>query len=331
MTDMVPKLDRLRQVDLRSVWGSEPRQFTPWLAQQENLDLLSETLGLSTLELVQTEYTSAEFSCDIVAKVTATGDIIVIENQLERSDHSHLGQALTYAAGLDASAVIWIAKRFAEGHRAAFEWLNRKTSDDLALFAVEVEAWQIGESLPAPRFNVIARPNRWAREMTSAARNSSNPNAAAYAEYWQEYEDVARSMGAPYRGEAAAPMKSTNYTVYIGDNLEVGIVCYVSKPSAGQPSVGAYLGLWGSNSVSRYETLLSSKPLIEQEFRRTLEWRQAEGKASSTCHIIAPLRPADFTDRTDWPRQHAWLAENARLIAGVIASKLPKESKVNEV
>jgi hypothetical protein len=315
----MPTIGRLERVDLRKVWISESASFTPWLARPENLALLGETLGLSSIELVQTEHPVDVYSCDIVAKVVHTGDLIVIENQLERSDHSHLGQILTYTAGVEASAVVWVAQKFTDGHRAALEWLNRKTTDDLAVFAVEIEAWRIGESIPAPKFNIIVRPNQWARALTSSARSSSDPETnAVLTEYWRAYEDIARSLKAPYRGEAARPASGNNYYTYADDLKKVGVVSYVSRPVAGNPAVGAYVGLWGDHAAGRFHSLKTEQAQIEEKFGTPLNWQEVKGKASTYYWILAELKSADYSNRIDWGRQHSWLAETMKKLQEVV-------------
>jgi hypothetical protein len=210
-TYIVPKLGRLRTVELREVWESEPYAFTPWLAQEENLQFLAETIGVAGLELIQTEHAVDIFSADIVARATDTGQTVLIENQIEQSDHRHLGQVLTYAAGLEAAIIIWIVRKFSEGHRAAIDWLNHITVQEFAFFGVEVEAVRIGDSDPAPRFNVVTRPNDWAREVKAASKQADlTPQNLAHYAFWQGYEAVARDVQAPVR-VTAQPMRSTNY------------------------------------------------------------------------------------------------------------------------
>ena len=126
-------LGRLERVELRRIWSSESSDFTPWLAREDNLRLLGETVGIE-LELEAQEKTVGPFRADILCKDTATDSWVLIENQLERTDHSHLGQLLTYAAGLSAVTVVWVAERFTEEHRAALDWLNERTAERINFF-----------------------------------------------------------------------------------------------------------------------------------------------------------------------------------------------------
>lgn len=152
------QLSRLVRVDLREAWPHEAANFTPWLAEEENLRLLGDTLGLE-LQLEAIEKPVESFSADILAKDTISGNMVVIENQLEQTDHNHLGQILTYAAGLNARTVIWIAREFRDPHRAAIDYLNEISSPDHNFFGVQLELYRIENSPYAPRFNIVAKPN----------------------------------------------------------------------------------------------------------------------------------------------------------------------------
>ncbi len=161
---MHKEISRLKSVDLQGIWKTEPGHFTPWLAEEENLSFLARTLNME-FELEAQEIDIGDFRADLVCRNTVDGSRVLIENQLDKTNHKHLGQILTYAAGLEAAGleaatIIWIAKKFRDGHRAALDWLNRITGEDLRFFGVEIELLQIGDSLPAPKFNIVSKPVR---------------------------------------------------------------------------------------------------------------------------------------------------------------------------
>lgn len=173
---MKKPLSKLERVPLREAWKHEANDFTPWLAQEDNLNTLADALGLSELALVATEHWVGEFKLDILC--TSGEEQVIIENQLEKTNHTHLGQILTYAAGTGARKVIWVAESFRPEHVAALDFLNQNTTDDLNFFAVEVELWRIGDSPLAPKFEVAAKPNEWAktgREQAMAAAQACRP------------------------------------------------------------------------------------------------------------------------------------------------------------
>ena len=170
------KLGKLSKVDLREYWDNEAQNFTPWLAQEENLELLGQAINME-LELEKQEYLLPEsnFKVDILAKRTVEEEeehFVVIENQLEKTDHKHLGQLLTYASGLEAKAVVWIAKTFSDEHKKALDWLNENHSN-IAFFGLEIELWKIGDSLFAPKFNVVSKPNDWFKTVQSQIQNKN--------------------------------------------------------------------------------------------------------------------------------------------------------------
>ena len=183
---MKQSLSKLERVPLREAWKHEANDFTPWLAEEDNLNTLADALGLAELELVATEHWVGEFKLDILC--VSGDDQVIIENQLEKTNHSHLGQILTYAAGTGAKKVIWVAESFRPEHVAALEFLNQNTTEELSFFAVEVELWRIGDSPFAPKFEVIAKPNDWAktgREQTRSAANAT-PTKQRQLKLWTE-------------------------------------------------------------------------------------------------------------------------------------------------
>lgn len=196
MTDQ--QLGRLKSVDLRDIWISEAAEFTPWLARPENLEVLGETLGID-LELEAQEKTVGPFRADILCKDIGGDHWVLIENQLERTDHAHLGQLLTYAAGLQAVTVVWIAAQFTDEHRAALDWLNKITDNSFRFFGLEVQLWRIGTSPAAPRFNVISKPNDWSQSVKQAARVIDDADLSEtrvmQRNYWEALNPVLNSKG----------------------------------------------------------------------------------------------------------------------------------------
>jgi len=170
VSDERPRFGALTDVRLREAWAHEALQFTPWLAA--NLSLLGNQLGMP-LELEGVEVSVDEFSADILARNPLDDTRVLIENQLECSDHGHLGQILTYLAGVQAQTVVWVAREFREAHLAAINWLNAHTEEPYSFFAVRVRVVRIGDSPLAPIFEVLARPNHWQRQVGSAAREAA--------------------------------------------------------------------------------------------------------------------------------------------------------------
>ena len=168
-----PNLAKIERVDLREAWPNEARDFTPWLA--ENIAELGEALGMD-LELQQTEAAVGGYSLDVLATDLNQDRPVIIENQLEPTNHDHLGKLLTYAAGYDANVIVWLTREFRDEHRQALDWLNQRTGEDTQFFGVVVELWRIGDSLPAPHFKAVATPNEWRKRRNEAAPPPSKKN-----------------------------------------------------------------------------------------------------------------------------------------------------------
>ena len=181
------ELGRMEKIsELRDVWKSEDGDFTPWLARDDNLALLADAIGIN-LELEAQEQSVGPFRADILCKDTETNNWVLIENQIEKTDHTHLGQILTYGAGLEATTIVWIAKSFTEEHRATLDWLNEITSDKFNFFGLEIELWRIGDSPIAPKFNVVSKPNEWVRD--GGEIQIISPEGKLRLDYWTTFID----------------------------------------------------------------------------------------------------------------------------------------------
>lgn len=174
--------------DLRSVWPHEAYDFSKWLAQEENLAVLSEAVGID-IALEELESPVGGFNVDLYATEAGTGRKVIIENQLEDTDHDHLGKIITYASGKNAEVVIWIVKRARDEHKQAVEWLNQHTDENIGFFLIEIELWRINDSLPAPKFNIVEKPNAWAKTLKAAEGLSEVKKLQL--EFWQSFNEYA--------------------------------------------------------------------------------------------------------------------------------------------
>ena len=183
-------LGTLKRLNVRKVWNNEFQDFTPWLAREENISLLGKTLGMD-IEVESTEVAVGPYSADVLARDTATGDYIIIENQLGKTDHDHLGKSITYASVLEAKTIIWIATQFTEEHCRAFEWLNDLTSEGVSFYAIQVELWQIDDSQPAVRFDVISKPTVITRQaaLTKSSADLSETKKLQW-EFWRAFSET---------------------------------------------------------------------------------------------------------------------------------------------
>ena len=209
---------RLTDAALRDAWPNEAQDFTPWL--YENMDYLSEALGIE-MEASDMEAAVDSFSADIIARNTQTEERILIENQLESSDHKHLGQILTYLAGIEAKSVVWVARKFHEAHLSAIRWLNEHTDDGFAFFAVRLRVVQIGDSPLAPVFEVVEQPNNWERGLGSKAKAADSEIVGLRGRFWNHYLELHPDSITPNRAASVWMPMLTDKTVLL--SLFVGL------------------------------------------------------------------------------------------------------------
>lgn len=203
------KLGKLQRVSVRDVWKTEAQDFTPWLADQ--LPLLGEAIG-RTLELEAVEKWVGAFRADILCRDLDSHAWVLIENQFGRTDHTHLGQILTYAAGLDAVTIIWVAEQFRDEHRAALDWLNRTTIEGVNFFGLELELWRIEKSLPAPKFNVVCQPNDWTKAVVSKAEGLSQ-TAELQLAFWQAFREYVLAHSTVLKPQKPLPTSWYEFSV----------------------------------------------------------------------------------------------------------------------
>lgn len=294
-----PPLSRLHQVPIREIWATEPQHFTPWLASQDNLPLLGEAIGLR-LELKSTEEPVGDFRADIVCKTIPEGELVLVENQFAQTDHTHLGQILTYVAGLEAVTVVWIAERIRDEHRAAIDWLNEKTPENINFFGLEIELWRIADSPVAPKFNVACRPNEWTRAVVQSARDPSDLSNWRYS-YWSAFvqQPILRTI-AP---SPLQPNRQGNlpiFTTWRNFRLQV----YVSN-SEGSSAV--YLSCRGPNRFHNFRQLQSQREAVERAVGAELSWQLSE--ANNRAWVVLDLPQLNPANNDDWPRQQRELAE----------------------
>lgn len=297
-------LGKLVKVELRDIWLSEATDFTPWLAREENLLILGETLGLE-LELEAQEKAVGPFRADILCKDIGTNAWVLVENQLERTDHSHLGQLLTYASGLEAVTIVWIAARFTEEHRSTLDWLNRITDETFRFFGVEVELWRIGDSPAAPRFNIVSKPNNWNKLVTQAARaiddSELTGTKSLQLAYWAALGSALASKGGPLAKERKPQPQS--WMAYSIGRTGFSVNASMARPKR---QVRAELYMSNPNAKAFFHLLHAQRRDIEAELGYPLDWEELpEGRDT---RISVSLNDTDPEDQSDWPRQHDWLA-----------------------
>lgn len=304
-------LGRLESVDLRNAWPKEASDFTPWLAREENLSLLGKTIGIE-LELEAQEQSVGPFRADILCKDTRNGDWVLIENQLEWTDHTHLGQILTYAAGLKAVTIIWIADRFTEEHRATLDWLNDITDNRFNFFGIEVELWRIGDSSAAPKFNIVSQPNDWTRTIKEVTKGELTETKRLQLEFWTEHRKMLEDRGGPINPVKPLPQNSTWFAVgRTGFGLVAGMNTRKKRFSVS-------LVCYPPHHREHFQLLQASKDEIEAEIGEPLDPYEAE----KSCWLAIERKDTDPLDRTSWPDQMRWLCDKLELFDKVFRERV---------
>ena len=301
---------RLTDCGLREAWEHEAHEFTPWLA--ENIDYLSEVLGLE-LEPPETEVAVERFSADIVANEAGTGDRVLIENQLENSDHNHLGQILTYLAGLEAKRVVWIARDFQEAHRSAIRWLNDNTGDDFAFFAVRLRVVRIGDSPLAPVFEVVEEPNAWERRLGRTVNEAEAERTRLRAEFWSRYLEKNPGKFKPGSSLNVWKIKASGEAA---DEPVAGKSSNVWVPAASDGPIVLSLALGSRGSMESGMFLRAGSPGDSEDVaafmeRNTGKLEEAFGpsEAVTAGHYYWSSKDIRLQDRNRWDELIDWMEE----------------------
>ncbi|MGI9488971.1 MAG: DUF4268 domain-containing protein [Geminicoccaceae bacterium] len=319
MTDFrTTTLGHLDRVDLRDIWTSEARDFTPWLAREENLQILGDTLGID-LELEAQEKAVGPFRADILCKDIGTDAWVLVENQLERTDHGHLGQLLTYASGLSAVTIVWIAAHFTEEHRSTLDWLNKITDESFRFFGLELELWRIGDSPAAPKFNIVSKPNDWSRSVAQAVRaideTELSETRATQQAYWSTFQHVLNETAGPVLGNRKPWPRS-----WIAYPIGRSVFNLNAAMTRSKNRIRAELYIRGDDAKAFFHLLQEQKEAIESEYGYPLEWEELPARQDS--RIAVYMNSADPEDEKDWSRQHDWLATKLNDLHRVFADRV---------
>lgn len=287
-----------RITDLRTVWSHEAHDFTKWLAEESNLQELSDAVGID-IDLEERESSVGSFNVDLYATESGTGRKIIIENQLEDTNHDHLGKLITYASGKGAEVIIWIVKRARDEHRQAIEWLNQHTDSNIGFFLVEIELWQIDESLLAPKFNVVEKPNDWAKTMKSMEGMSETERLKL--EFWQAFNDQMENNPDFQREFNLRKPQAQHWY-----DLSLGTSSYYISLNINTQKKKIDAGLYIPNDKELFHKFEEQGEAFKQAIGKDVEFRDA-GKSSR----ILIYHSINVKDRTRWPEVADWFFETA--------------------
>ena len=290
----------IRVENLRQVWPKEAQDFTSWLAREENLKLLGNSIGIE-LDLEEQESPVGSFSVDLYATEQGTGRKVVIENQLEATNHDHLGKIITYASGKEAQVVIWIVKEAREEYSQAIEWLNEHTDEKIGFFLIEIELWKIGDSRIAPKFNIVQRPNDWAKSQKQAS--TLTPARRKQLEFWQYFAENAFEKESEFN-KLFRKRKPQPYAWY---SLAAGSSTYHINLSLNTQKSQIEAGAYIQDDKELYGRYEAAKAQIEQIFGCKVHWF----KAAKDARFSVIKNGCPLNDASRWEEYLEWFCDAA--------------------
>lgn len=293
------KLGRINQVELREIWKHEASNFTKWLAKPENLDLLSEEIDIE-LSLIDTEYNVGRFNVDVYAEEPNTGRKVIIENQLERTDHDHLGKLITYGSGLDAEIIIWIVKDVLDEHKQAIDWLNEITDEKINFFAIRMEVWKIGDSEPAPNFHIVSKPNNWSKSVKQSIQKTGlSEIKILQLKFWEHFKVFCHEKNLNLKLRKTNPQHW--YDISIGrTDCHIGLTINSQRKEL---ACEVYI----PNSKETYKEFETQKLAIDNELGKLI-WMELPTKKASR---IKQSIKGDFAKEANWSEYFDWLSKTA--------------------
>ena len=302
------KTGRLEKVEIRNHWPNEERDFTPWMVEEGGLDILADALGLK-LEDAEGEVNVGPFRADILCRNTADGSDVIIENQYGISNHDHIGKLLTYSADLGTHTAIWIAEEFHEKHREALNHLNRITDDRFRYFAVRVSIWRIGDSKPAPRFEIVCKPSGWEQSPQNFDIENLSDTEKLRIDYWNALRDYMNNKGSHVKFRKIASISYLDCSRRDGFGIRAHLV-----PTRNE--IGVTLFMVVDDAIGSFDLLERQRGEIENEFGAELEWEENK--------VYLPKKDTDTWDKDDWENQHEWLMSKLELFDRVFRPRIQK-------
>ena len=314
----MPDFASLESQEVREYWEHEAQEFTPWVASEiraEDVSELEDSLGLD-LEIIEEEKSVGRYNVDILAEVVDDNRNVVVENQLNPSDHDHLGKSIAYASGVDADIIVWISPRFHDEHRDAIQWLNENSREGVDLFAIRLEVWKIGDSDPAVRLNPVAEPSEW-KEKAKRPKGELTETEQLQEEFWTEFRDRIEDRETPL--SARKPNPQHWYNNPIGKTgFELAFIL-----NSRDNELRAELII--RDNAEAYRQLIDQSQQIESEFDRELTWHEPEEtRAGKERSRIVVTKSADVTDQDQWDEYLDWMIEHGEQFHDVFYDRIQR-------
>ncbi len=300
------KLEKI--TNLREVWKNEATDFTKWLAKENNIKLLSEELGFN-ITVDETEASTGRYNVDIKAHEEETDKTIIIENQLEMTNHDHLGKVIVYSAGFDADIQIWIVKDVRDEHKQAVDWLNEHSDEHINIFLVQIELWKIGDSLIAPKFQIISKPNNWAKAIRKDVNKNLSNASAIQLNFWEDFKTYCEQHNANF--SLTKPLPQHWYSIFFGKSSCHFDATYNTKKH--EIAIELYI----NNSKDLFYSLERHKDEINFAISDKLEWMALENRKASRIKLVSDLDVDPDAD--NWHEAHEWLMNNFELFKNVFS------------
>ena len=291
------QLGKLIEVDLRKIWRNEAQDFTPWLAD-EGLDLLGETIEVD-ISFEAKQVKNGDFFIDILGERSGTDEKIVIENQLDETDHDHLGKIITYSAGTDASIVIWIFREMREEHRQAIDWLNDITNENISFFALEIKLYKISESNPAPKFEIICKPNEYGKASKRPTEIQKKQK-----DFWAKFKSHADKQGEKDFTLGPAPRNWYEISRTLPDSIRIRLYVDTRKED-----IRCEFQIVSAHSL--YEHLIDRKVAIDSKLGQTIWY---DDKQDTVTKIIIKQSGFDLDDESEYESYFNWFIESVKLL-----------------
>ena len=299
---MKQKLAKLEQVELRKIWKHEATDFTTWLALPENIESLGDVVNIEfDTDSIETEKNTGSFSIDIYLEESNTGKKVIIENQLEKTDHDHLGKLITYASGVNAEVIIWIVKEVREEHQKAIDWLNDKTPEEVSFFAIKMEVLKIGNSMPASNFHVISEPNNWSKSVKKTISSKITPTKQLQMDFWDYFKNYCteHSINAQMRNRLRKSKPQHWFDMSIGrSDCHMALTLHSQKKEIATE-------IYIPNSKETFFDFYKDKDSIEKKLGK-LEWLELPEKTASRIKKSSKL---DFTKESNWLKIAQWFTK----------------------